>query len=115
MSERCVLHTEVERRLSAVEHGATVQIEENAKLWKAINTIREEKAKDSTVLAQLVDSVRELKIQMNDGFRELREEIEKLKSVPGKRWEALVGDIIKELVALAVGALAAYLVLKGGI
>lgn len=114
MTEMCQLHGEMSRRVADLEASGRTQVDENAKIWKAINTIREEKAKDSTILAELVKSVDSLRVQMESGFKELREEIEKLKSVPAKRWENLVSDVLKEVVALVVGIIVTYLALKGG-
>lgn len=114
MTEMCQLHGEMSRRVADLETSGRTQVDENAKIWKAINTIREEKAKDSTVLAELVVKVDKIDGRLEAWFRELREELEKLKAVPGKRWENLVSDVLKEVVALVIGIIVTYLALKGG-
>lgn len=114
MPEQCQLHSDMSRRVQVVEDTQRIQTDENAKLWKAINTIREEKATDSTILAELVKAVDELKVQMGKGFAELRDEIDKLKAIPAKRWDNLVSDVLKAIVSLAIGIIVTYLAIKGG-
>lgn len=113
MSE-CPRHADLDRRVGVVEGQVHGQVEENAKIWKAINTIREEKAKDSTILMELVDKVDKIDKRMEAGFKEMMGEIDKLKAVPGKRWDTLVSDVIKEIVALGIGVAMTYLAIKGG-
>ena len=102
MSE-CPRHDDTTRRISVLEENNAEQIRENAKLWKAINVIREEKATDSAILKGLVVSVDELKTQLLEGLAELRAEIQALKAVPAKRWEMVIASVISAAVALVIG------------
>lgn len=110
MSENCLRHEDVTRRLGLIETERLGQVDENAKLWKAINLIREEKATTDTLLSNLITSVAELKKQMNDGFTELRLEILELKNKPAKRWEMVVASIISATVAMIIGVIATVVI-----
>jgi hypothetical protein len=44
----------------------------------------------------------------------LEKDIMELKMMPAKRWESLVSDLIRTIVALSVGGLVTYLTIKGG-
>ena len=66
------------------------------------------------------EAFKSLEQSMKDGFREIREEfkelreaVDKLKMAPAKRWDALIGDIIKQVVAIGAGLLIAWLTFGG--
>jgi len=109
MSE-CPRHEDLSRRIIKVEDAWVYQTEENAKLWKALNVIREEKATDVGELKSLIIAVAELKQQLKDGLNELRSEIALLKLVPAKRWETVITTIITALVSGGIGVGIALLV-----
>jgi phosphopantetheine adenylyltransferase len=97
-----------------LESFKDVQVDENAKIWKEVNKIREEKATDTTILKNVVEAVSGLKTQFTEGFMKLEKDIMELKMMPAKRWESLVSDLIRTIVALSVGGLVTYLTIKGG-
>jgi phosphopantetheine adenylyltransferase len=97
-----------------LESFKDVQVDENAKIWKEVNKIREEKATDTTILKNVVEAVSGLKTQFTEGFMKLEKDIMELKMMPAKRWESLVSDLIRTIVALGVGGLVTYLTIKGG-
>ncbi len=115
MSEHpCVRHEDHDKRISNLESFKDLQVDENAKIWKEVNKIREEKAKDTTTLQNLVDVVTGLTKQFTEGFRKLENDILELKLMPAKRWDNLISDLIRTIVALGVGGLVTYLSIKGG-
>lgn len=93
MSE-CQRHEDILRRVSDLE-----------------GTVKELVTKEAfTSLQQAMkDGFRE----MRDDFKELRDAVEKLKMAPAKRWDALVGDVIKQLLAIGAGLLIAWLTIGG--
>jgi len=108
----CPRHEDTIRRVSSLERHQEEQTRENAKIWRAVNVIREEKATDSTILRGLVTSVDAFSDQLVDGLLELRGEIQDLKLQPAKRWEMIVASIVSAVVSMIIGV-AATLTLSG--
>jgi len=105
----CPRHEDTSRRMNVLETQHEAQIVENARIWKAVNLIREEKATDSSKLQSLVDSVDELKIQLTRGLDRLGKEIQELKDKPAKRWESILATILSAAVAMVLGVLGTML------
>lgn len=112
MSEPCARHDDICHRVDTLERMFGGQVDENAKIWKAINLIREEKATDSATLKKVEAAVDELAIKFEKAMKELHDDILALKLLPAKRWNDMVTSTIKELVALVVGGGLAYLFLN---
>lgn len=61
----------------------------------------------------LEQSMKDGFLEIREEFKELREAVDKLKMLPAKRWDALIGDIIKQVVAIGAGLLIAWLTFGG--
>lgn len=111
MSE-CPHHEDCLRRIAQSEGFMKGQIEENAKIWDAVTTIREEKASLSTTLDRVEKAVDKLADELRTGLAELRSEIMALKTAPAQRWNNVVGTIITSIITLGLGAL--FGIMMGG-
>jgi hypothetical protein len=93
MSE-CPRHEDMHRRVASLE-----------------GTVKELATKEA--FKSLEQAMKDGFKEIRDEFRDLRDAVEKLKMAPAKRWETLVGDVIKQIVAIGSGMLIAWFSLGG--
>jgi len=122
MGERypCDRHDDVLRRIERNEKFRDDQVDENAKIWCELNRTREEKNGDSVTLHGLTATVNDIKLDMKEGFKDLKKEmreqmqleftsmkldIDAIKSLPGKRWNTVVVIIITSTITTVIGGI----------